>query len=167
MVRAMKAALIRTLAVALLVVPFIQACAGDPEGDIVDIGKSCSAASDCEHLCVAVSGQPTGQCSIQCVAETDCPSFMDCVTSSSTGDRRCFDPGGLVTSTLAVQCTRACGDVNYFCSSDAVTDADEAVCDAWCGSATDTERQQLIDCVNASERYESACPATECMLLTR
>ena len=155
---------IRTLCVASLVV-ILQACASEPAGDIIDIGKSCSAASDCEHVCVVERGQATGQCSLECQAESDCPSFMDCITSSSTGERRCFDPGGLVVSSLWVMCLDACGDANYFCSTDAITDADEAACDAWCGMATDTQRPQLIDCVNASDRYESACPATDCMQL--
>ena len=163
MVRGMKTALIQTLSLALL----LQACAGDAGSDIVDIGKSCSSASDCEHLCVGERGQPSGQCSIECDEESDCPSFMDCVTSSSTGERRCFDPGGLVAASLTVICTHACGDVNYFCSTDAVSDADEAACDTWCGDAADADMNAFIDCVNASQRYESACPATECMLMTR
>jgi hypothetical protein len=160
--------LIRTLCVALLAAPLLQACSGNAESDdIVDIGKSCNAASDCEHFCTVERGQAMGQCSIECETNRDCPSFMQCITGSSTGERRCFDPGGLVVAPLERFCLYACGDVNYFCSTAAISDADVAACDAWCDEAPDDELQQFIDCVNMSDRYESACPATECMAITR
>ncbi len=147
----------------VIAVALASACGSDTGDDIVDIGKTCVTASDCEHVCV---GTPEGarQCSLACETSSDCPSFMDCIESSSTGERRCFDPGGLITRSPLRHCEVSCDDVGYFCSSGEISELEVQRCVAWCQEVSDSERDGLAECVNAAPRYTSACPASSCVL---
>ncbi|MBA3456364.1 MAG: hypothetical protein H0T42_24905 [Deltaproteobacteria bacterium] len=142
----------------------LLACGTEASEEIIDIGKVCSAAADCEYVCTREQGAASGRCSIECDTESDCPSAMECVTSSSTGERRCFAVGGIVTGPVVGFCQQHCRDVDYFCSSSLITDVETNACVAWCSAATSTEAQAFIDCVDAEPRYLSACPAAECVL---
>ena len=143
----------------------VMACGGDAGHDeIIDIGKPCTAASDCDDVCTVARGASEGQCSIECAENSDCPSFMDCIESSSTGERRCFKPTGLVVTSLARLCDKQCHDVHYFCSSSVITELEHDECGQWCSGASDADMEAFIDCVSAQPRYESACPAAECVL---
>lgn len=149
----------------LAFVVFLSACDGGAADDgIIDIGKTCTSPSDCDHVCVAAAGSSSGQCSIECSESSDCPSFMNCLTSSSTGDRRCFDPGGVIGRSLFSHCIAQCGDVEYFCSTNEITDAETSACGDFCAAMPDDELQRFIDCVDAEPRYQSACPAASCVL---
>ena len=147
----------------IVVSMWIVACGGDDDG-IVDIGRSCSSAGECDHVCIVERGASVGQCSIECLVEADCPSFMDCITSSSTGERRCFDPGGLVVTSLIRLCEHACDDVDYFCSSSTITKVEADRCSDFCSAGSDAELESFIDCVGAEPRYTSVCPAATCVL---
>ncbi len=137
------------------------ACSSSADVTIVDIGKRCMAASDCEHLCVGSPGTTTGQCSIECSTDADCPSIAPC--EQTTSGNRCVATG-LVVSPIHVRCANACRDVDYFCTEETITTTITTACETWCSQATDGMRMDLIECVDSTPRYTTACPAASCVL---
>jgi hypothetical protein len=149
----------------VMTIVWLGACGGGSGDDgIVDIGKPCSGADQCDEVCVVERGASVGQCSIACTDNSECPSFMDCIEGSSTGEMRCFDPGGLVVIPLDRQCEQTCDDVNYFCSDATIAEAETTQCIDFCRAATDPDREAFINCVGGEPRYTSACPAATCVL---
>jgi len=136
---------------------------GQPDGErIIDIGKGCDEARDCEHVCIHEVGEATGYCSIECLEPDDCPRDSDCIVSGLTGEQRCWPWEGSVGADQL--CANQCFNVDYFCSTSEIGAADVDRCVDWCWNASDSEIEDFRACVAADPRYTSACPAADCVI---